>query len=111
VVDEKLLQFKKDQRDTRNKAKLEFIIGASLEGPQVLSVVHAHEHAHMHICIQHPSILTIFTYSRSIHAAPTRLQMEQCVEGLEQTMLRACGVVAHTITVLLVLLANNGWCA
>jgi len=108
VVDEKLLQFKKDQRDTRNKAKLEFIIGASLEGPQVLSVAHAHEHARMHICIQHPSIRTIFTYSRSVHAAPTRLQMEQCLEGLDQTMLRACGLVAHTITLLL---SNNGWCA
>ena len=36
VVDEKLLQFKKEQRDNRNKAKLEYIIGAALEGPQVL---------------------------------------------------------------------------
>jgi hypothetical protein len=36
VVDEKLLQFKKEQRDNRNKAKLEYIIGAALEGPQSL---------------------------------------------------------------------------
>jgi len=36
VVDEKLLQFKKEQRDNRNKAKLEYIIGAALEGPQAL---------------------------------------------------------------------------
>ena len=36
MVDEKLLQFKKEQRDNRNKAKLEYIIGAALEGPQAL---------------------------------------------------------------------------
>ena len=36
VVDERLLQFKKEQRDNRNKAKLEYIIGAALEGPQAL---------------------------------------------------------------------------
>jgi len=36
VVDEKLLQFKKEQRNSRNKAKLEYIIGAALEGPQAL---------------------------------------------------------------------------
>ena len=34
-MDEKLLQFKKEQRDNRNKAKLEYVIGAALEGPQV----------------------------------------------------------------------------
>lgn len=39
VVDEKLLQFKKEQRDNRNKAKLEYVIGAALEGPQALDEV------------------------------------------------------------------------
>eukprot|EP00960_Hanusia_phi_P002770 82173-Hanusia_phi.AAC.2 len=34
VVDEKLLEFKKEQRDLINKAKLEYIIGAALEGPE-----------------------------------------------------------------------------
>ncbi|EKX36938.1 hypothetical protein GUITHDRAFT_116961 [Guillardia theta CCMP2712] len=39
VVDEKLLEFKKEQRDLINKAKLEYIIGAALEGPEVLDEI------------------------------------------------------------------------